>query len=405
MKINAVKNRFPIFTTYPDLVYLDSAATAQKPDLVIQSVVDFYTKYNANTHRAIYELGEQATLIYETAREKVAVFINAGESREIVFTKNATEALNLIAKTWGKANLKKGDTVVITLMEHHSNFIPWLMLKEELGINVEVVGLTSEGDVDLDQYKKAMLLAPKLVAFSQMSNVFGNVQPAKQMIALAKAAGAVTVVDACQSVPRFKVDVRELDCDFLVFSAHKMYGPTGVGVLYGKASVLEAMPPFLGGGGMIDEVTTKKATWADIPAKFEAGTPSIEGVAGTGVAIDFLNELGMANIWEHDQALTKYALAKLSELDFVKVLGSSDLSVRGGAISFIVDGLHPHDVAQVANDEFNVCFRAGHHCCQPLMRDLKVPATTRMSFGVYNSEADVDMAIEAIKKAYLIFGL
>ncbi|MBN2501473.1 MAG: cysteine desulfurase [Anaerolineales bacterium] len=384
------------------LVYLDSAATSQKPVQVIQAMDDYYRKHNANIHRGIHTLAEEATASYEGARQKVADFIGGVKAREVVFTRNTTESINLVAYSWGRKNLKAGDVVILTEMEHHSNLVPWQMLAAEIGLQLEFIPVTKEGLLDLDAYRQLLELNPKLIAFMHMSNVLGTINPAKEIISLAHAAGALVLVDGAQSVPHFPVDVKDLDADFLAFSSHKMCGPTGLGVLYAKEALLEAMPPFLGGGDMIKRVQLRSFAANDLPHKFEAGTPSIAEGVGMGAAIDYLNSVGMEAVYAHEKQIIAYALERLEEVPGVWVFGP-ELEHKGGVASFTFEGVHPHDVAQIV-DELGVAVRAGHHCAMPLHEKFDIPATARASFYLYNTEADVDQLIEGLYRVKEIFG-
>lgn len=404
---NLVRADFPILTQpappgQKPLVFLDSAASSQKPQSVIDAQSDYYQRLNANIHRGVYDLSEAATEAYETARKKIASFINAKSARECIMVRNTTEAINLVARSWGGANLKEGDLIVFTEMEHHSNIVPWHIIAEEKGLRQSHVRIDDEGRLDLDQYADILKQEPKLVAFTHVSNSLGTVNPAKQMIADAHAVGAVTVVDAAQSVPHMPIDVQDLDCDFLAVSGHKMLGPMGSGTLYGKKALLDAMPPYMGGGSMIRKVNLDHTTWADVPAKFEAGTPAVADAVGLGAAIDYLNELEMGRVWAHERAVFAYALDAMQEIDGIQIFGPEDAQARSGVVSFALDEIHPHDIAQILN-EHNVAVRAGHHCTQPLMRALGVTATTRASFYVYNTNDDVDRLVEAIHDAKRVF--
>jgi cysteine desulfurase/selenocysteine lyase len=403
--VEAIKRKFPIFQREVKpgvpLVYLDSAATSQKPASVIQAMEEYYRTHNANIHRGIHTLAEEATAQYEEARQKVADFIQAPSAKQLVFTRNTTEAINLVAQTWGRQYLKAGDRILLTEMEHHSNLVPWLMLKEELGVQLDFISLTAEGIIDLDSFYQKLENNPKIVAFTHMSNVLGTINPAGELIQGAQAAGALTLVDAAQSVPHLPVDVSELDPDFLAFSAHKMCGPTGIGVLFGRMDLLEGMPPYMGGGEMIKSVTLDFFKPNDVPHKFEAGTPAIAEAIGFGAAIDFLSELGMDAVAAHEKQLIAYAMERLEEIPGVDMFGP-DASQKGGVASFMVDGVHPHDVAQIL-DSVGVAVRAGHHCAQPLHDKFKVPATARASFYLYNTEEDVEKLVEGIYKVKKIF--
>lgn len=401
-----IRKDFPIFDREirpgVPVVYLDSTATAQKPLAVIQAMDDFYRRSNANIHRGVHTLAEEATALYENAREKVARFIHADSAREIIYTRNTTEAINLVAYTWGRANLQKGDLVILTEMEHHSNLVPWHILEQERGIRLEFIPVTDDGLLDLDVYRALLDQRPKLVSFTHMSNVLGTINPAAEMIRMAHAAGAITLLDGAQSVPHFAVDVRALDVDFLAFSAHKMCGPTGIGVLYGKAALLEAMPPFLGGGDMIKTVHLRSFMPNSLPHKYEAGTPAIAEAVGLGAAVDYLTSIGIDAIAAHEHEIMEYALERLEEIPGVTVFGPS-AQHKGGVTAFILEGVHPHDVAQIL-DRDGVAVRAGHHCAQPLHEKFGLTATTRASFYLYNTKAEVDKLIEGLYKVKKVFG-
>ena len=384
------------------LCYLDSAATSQKPESVIQSMDIYYRTINANIHRGIYHIAEEATAAHENARDKVRAFINAGSTREIIFTRNTTESINLVAYTWGRQMLKKGDVIILTEMEHHANLIPWQILAAEKEITLEFIPVKEDGQLDLSEYSRLLKLHPKLVSMSGMSNVIGTVPPIKQMAAEAHEAGALFLVDGAQMVPHIKVDIRDIDADFFAFSAHKMLGPTGIGVLYGKEKLLAAMPPFLGGGDMISKVYLRSFTTNDLPYKFEAGTPSIAEAIGFGAAIDYLNQIGMDEVSAHEIQLTEYAIQELQKVPGLKILGPLS-GPRGSAVSFTLDYVHPHDVAQILDSE-NICVRAGHHCAMPLHDRFAVPATTRASFYIYNTPEDVDRLKAGLEKVYRFFG-
>jgi len=399
-----VRQDFPILNQIepegrPSLVFLDSAASSQKPARVIDALSDYYRTSNANIHRGVYHLSELATGAYETARRTIARFINAASPRECIFVRGTTEGINLVAQTWGRANLQPGDLVVFTEMEHHSNLVPWQLIAEERGARLGYVPVLPDGRLDQERYAELLQQGPKLVAFTQVSNVLGTITPAKEMIAQAHAVGAITVLDGAQSVPHMPIDVQDLDCDFLAFSGHKMLAPMGSGVLYGKRHLLEAMPPYQAGGSMIRRVELTHTTWADLPAKFEAGTPAVADAIGLGVAIDYLNELGMERILEHEREILAYAVGRLTEIPGLTLFGPEDLADRGGVVSFALGDLHPHDIASIL-DSHNIAVRAGHHCAQPLMRALNVMATTRASFYVYNTTDDVDRLVEGLYDAY-----
>ncbi len=384
------------------LVYLDSTATSQKPRQVIEAMDRFYRLSNANIHRGVHTLAEEATALYEEARAKIARFINAPSPRQLIYTRNTTEAINLVAYAWGRAFLRPGDRLLLTEMEHHSNLVPWYILAQERGVEIDFVPLTEDGRLDLEAYRRLLERGPKLVAFTHMSNVLGTINPAKEMIALAHQAGAITLLDGAQSVPHFPVDVQNLDVDFLAFSGHKMCGPTGIGILYGKMHLLEAMPPFLGGGDMIRAVHLGSFVPNDVPYKFEAGTPAIAEAIGLGAAVDYLQSVGMSAIAAHEHALTAYALERLEEIPGLHLLGPA-AEAKGGVASFTFDGVHPHDVAQVL-DRYGIAVRAGHHCAQPLHERFGVPATTRASFYLYTTKEEIDKLVEGLYQVKKLFG-
>jgi len=406
INITEIRKDFPILqretASGARVVYLDSTATSQKPIAVIEAMNDYYRRSNANIHRGVHTLAEEATAMYEGAREKIAKFVNASSAREIIYTRNATESINLVAYSWARTNLKAGDLVILTEMEHHSNLVPWHMLQAERGIELDFIPVTESGLLDLDAYKTLLSRSPKLVSFTHMSNVLGTINPAAEIIRLAHDAGAVTLVDAAQSVPHLKVDVRALDADFLVFSAHKMCGPTGIGALYGKTELLEKMPPFLGGGDMIKEVKLRSYRPNSLPHKFEAGTPAIAEAIGFGMAVDYLNSIGMDNISAHEHEITEYALERLEEIPGIKVFGP-EAQHKGGVASFTLDGVHPHDVAQIL-DRDGIAVRAGHHCAQPLHEKFGIPATSRASFYLYSTKDEVDLLVNGIYKVKELFG-
>ncbi len=383
------------------LVYLDSTATSQKPLSVIQAMDLYYRNYNANIHRGLHTLAEEATAAYETARQDIANFIGATHARQVIFTRNTTESINLVAYTWGRANLHEGDVIILTEMEHHSNLVPWQMLAAERKLQLEFIPVTPEGLLDLEIYRQLLDLQPRLVAFTHMSNVLGTITPAREIIQMAHQVGAITLLDGAQSVPHFAVDVKDLDVDFMAFSAHKMCGPTGIGVLYGRESLLAAMPPFLGGGDMIRRVYLRSFTANELPHKFEAGTPAIAEAIGFGEAVKYLSGLGMAAIAAHEHDLTEYAIERLEEIPGIKVLGPS-AEKKGGVVSFVTDGIHPHDVAQILDYE-GIAIRAGHHCAMPLHDILHIPASSRASFYLYNTREEVDALVDGIYKVKKIF--
>jgi cysteine desulfurase/selenocysteine lyase len=404
-----VKADFPILnqpsqTGKPPLVFLDTAASSQKPQIVIDTLSTYYQEYNANIHRGVYELSERATTAYEDTRRKVAQFINARRPRECVFVRNTTEAINLVARSWGGANLKEGDLVVFTEMEHHSNIVPWQMIAEEKGARLDFIRITPDGELDLDSFDALMAQGPKLVAMTHVSNSLGTVNPIRELIAKAHAMGAVVVIDAAQSAPHMAIDVQDLDCDFLAFSGHKMLGPMGAGVLYGKHELLDAMPPYMGGGSMIRKVTLEKTTWADVPARFEAGTPSVGDVVALGVALDYLSQIGLDAVWAHEHALVSYALQRLADVPGLVLHGPGPDDARAGVVSFSLGEIHPHDVAAIL-DEQNVAVRAGHHCCQPVMHALGLGSTTRASFYIYNTHDDVDRLVDGLLGVRRVFGV
>jgi cysteine desulfurase/selenocysteine lyase len=401
LDVKNIREDFPIFTERADnFVYLDSSATTLKPQTVIDAVADYYSKYSANVHRSIYSIGEKATAEYEGSRKKVADLINA-DYHSVIFTRGTTESINLVAYAWARNNLKPGDEILLTEMEHHSNLIPWQICSQETGAVLKFIPFNEDGTLDLSDPEKWFTNKTKLVAVIHQSNVFGTVNPIKDIIKLAKSVSAVTLIDAAQSVPHQKVDVQELDCDFLAFSGHKMLGPTGVGVLYGKPEILEEMPPFMGGGEMIRTVSLNESTWNDIPWKFEAGTPNIAQAIGLGSAIDYINEIGLDKIHEHEQDILTYALEKMQKIPEVNIYGSAD--ERGAVISFNLENIHPHDLSQLLDND-GIAIRAGHHCAQPIMKKLGVSATGRASFYLYNSKEDVDRLCESLVKTVKFMG-
>lgn len=405
---NAVQRRadFPILAREVrpgvPVVYLDSAATSQKPLAVLDAMDRYYRQSNANVHRGIHTLAEEATALYEGARERVRDFIHARTVKEVIFARNATEAINLVAYSWGRANLKAGDIVVYTEMEHHSNLVPWQILAAETGAVIRVIPVTDDGELDLESFDEILKEGPKLVCVTHMSNVLGTINPITEMAAKAHAAGALLLVDAAQSVPHLPVDVQALGADFLAFSAHKMCGPTGIGVLWARQALLEDMPPFMGGGDMIRRVYLHAYQANDLPYKFEAGTPAIAEAVGLGAAVDYLTEVGLAAIHAHEQALICYALERLEEVPGVKVYGPA-AERRGGVAAFTFEGVHPHDVAQVL-DRDGIAVRAGHHCAMPLHDRFGLPATSRASFYLYNVPEEVDRLVEGLYKVKKMFG-
>jgi len=402
-----IRKDFPILSRQvhgKPLVYLDSAASSQKPYTVIEAMSAYYETCHANVHRGVYEISEEATAKMEKARVKVARFINARQSKQVIFTRNTTESINLVAYTWGNTNIAAGDLIVLTEIEHHSNLVPWQLLAQRTGARLEFVPITDDGLLRLDIYEQLLQQQPKLVAFAHMSNVLGTINPARQMIAQAHAAGAVVLLDAAQSVPHLPVDVQALDADFLCFSSHKMLGPTGIGVLYGRRDLLEAMPPFMGGGDMIRTVGLRESTWNDLPWKFEAGTPAIAEAIGLGVAVDYLNALGMENVHRYEQEITAYAMAQLRAIPGLTIYGP-EATQRGGVVAFTLADIHPHDLASILDQEVGVAIRAGHHCAQPLMDRFGLAAMARASFYVYTIQEDIDVLVQGLHKALQIFSL
>jgi cysteine desulfurases, SufS subfamily len=403
----ALRADFPILAQeingHP-LVYLDSASTSQKPNVVIDAVADYYREYNANVHRGIYTIGEKATAAYEAARVKVARFINAPDSHEVIFTRNATEAINLVAYSWGRRNIDRGDVIVLTEMEHHANLVPWQILVQERDGDLEFIPITDDGILRLDVFEVLLRLKPKLVAFTHVSNTLGTINPVVEMTRLAHEAGALVLIDGAQAVPHVPVDVQAIGADFYAFSGHKMLGPTGSGALWARRELLEAMPPFMSGGDMIREVHLRRSEWNSIPWKFEAGTPDIAAGIGLGAAAEYLMALGMGRVREHERQLLVYAFGELGRAHpDLELYGPMDPNVRGGVIPFNIPGVHPHDVAQVL-DRTGVAVRAGHHCTMPLHERLELAATARASFNVYTTTADIDALVAGIAEVKRIFG-
>ncbi|HMN11258.1 MAG TPA: cysteine desulfurase [Bellilinea sp.] len=385
-----------------NLVYLDSAATSQKPQSVINAMSQYYELHNANIHRGVHTLAEESTTLYEGAREKVRNFINAASTREIIYTRNTTESINLVAQTWGRQNIQRGDHLLLTEMEHHSNLVPWQMLAVEKEAVLDFIPVTADGQLDLARLDDLLSLKPKLASFTHMSNVLGTINPVKELTAKLHAAGAVVLVDGAQAVPHLPVDVQDLDVDFYAFSAHKMCGPTGIGILYGKTSLLESMPPFMGGGDMIGKCFLRSFTPNVLPYKFEAGTPAIAEAVGLGAAVDYLSSVGMENVAAYEHEIISYALEALSEVRGLKVFGPT-ADKKGAAAAFLLEGLHPNDIAQILDSE-GVAVRAGHHCAMPLHGVFDLPASTRASFYIYNTREEVDLLVKALHKAQKIFG-
>ncbi|WP_423799481.1 cysteine desulfurase [Neobacillus sp. SAB-20_R2A] len=400
MNIQDIRKLFPILDQEVNgkpLVYLDSSATSQKPVQVIETLDRYYREYNSNVHRGVHTLGTKATDAYEGAREKVRKFINAKSIQEVIFTRGTTTSLNTVAASYGAANLKEGDEIVITYMEHHSNIIPWQQVAKRTGAQLKYIPLQEDGTISLDDVRSTITPNTKIVSVMQVSNVLGVINPVKEIAKIAHENGAIMVVDGAQSAPHMKIDVQDLDCDFLAFSGHKMCGPTGIGVLYGKKHLLEKMEPVEFGGEMIDFVELYESTWKELPWKFEGGTPIIAGAIGLGAAIDFLNEVGLDNIVEHEHKLAAYALEKMSTVEGITIYGPHDPAKRAGLVTFNLSDVHPHDVATVLDAE-GIAVRAGHHCAQPLMRWLKASATARASFYLYNTEEDIDKLVEGLVK-------
>lgn len=402
--VNKVRLDFPIFTKRAKgkpLIYLDNAATTQKPQSVIDAITHFYALECSSIHRGVYSLSETATESYESSRTTVCRFINASSTQEIVFVSGATHAINLVAQTYGKAHVAQGDEILISAMEHHSNIVPWQMLCEETGARLRVAPMNLTGTLVLEEYKKLLSPKTRLVAVTFVSNAIGTINPVHEIIRLAHERNIPVLIDAAQAVPHLKVDVQALDCDFLVFSGHKLYGPTGIGVLYGKEHLLDAMPPYQAGGDMVQSVSFEKTLYAGLPHKFEAGTPNIAGVIGLGAAIDYLESLGIENISSYEQELLTYGLAGLKTLDAVQVIGTAE--EKASILSFILEGVHPHDIGTILDRE-GIAIRTGHHCAQPVMDFFHVSATARASLGLYNSREDIDALIAGLQKVKEIFG-
>ncbi|MCI0771219.1 MAG: cysteine desulfurase [Chloroflexi bacterium] len=408
LDVEKIREDFPVLSkkVYGDLplIWLDSAATSQKPRSMIQSIVDYYEGYNANVHRGVHALSIESTAAFEDARQKVADFINAESSECIIWTRNTTESINLVANTWAQANIKAGDEILVTAMEHHSNLVPWQKVARDKDATLRIIPITEDHSLDLSEIDSLINPRTKLVAVVHKSNSIGTVIPVKELAAKARAVGAAVLVDGAQSVPHMPVDVADIDCDFLAFSGHKMLGPTGIGVLYVKPDVLERMEPFLRGGEMVLEVSYEDASWNSLPWRFEAGTPNIAGAIGLGVAVDYLNGLGMENVRDHDVQLTKYALDAFKELEEeLEIFGPKDPAARAGIISFHHPDVHPHDLGTVL-DRRGIAIRTGHHCTMPLIKSLGIPATARASFYLYNTNEEVDALVDAIKEALRYFG-
>ncbi len=399
LDVAAIRKDFPIFET--GIAYLDSANTSQRPKQVTGAMLEYFEKFNSNIHRAAYRIAEEATVRYEATREKVRAFVNAASTKEIVYTRGTTEAINLVAYAWGRKNIGQGDLIVLTILDHHSNIVPWQILAAERGAHIEYVDIDEKGELRQDQFADLLKRGPKLVAFNLVSNAMGTINPARDMVAAAKKAGATVLVDGAQSTPHQPVDVRALGCDFYAFSGHKMLGPTGAGILYGRRELLEAMDPFMAGGDMIKTVRIEGTTYHDLPWKFEAGTQAIAEVIGLGAAVDYLSALGMDAVRAHELEITEYAYEALSDVEGLTLYGPPP-SRRAGVVSFALEGIHPHDLATIA-DRDQVCLRAGHHCAMPLMTRLGVAATARASFYVYTQKEEVDRLVGSIKEAQRIF--
>jgi cysteine desulfurase/selenocysteine lyase len=399
LDVYAIRRQFPILNRVvkgKQLVYFDNAATSQKPQPVIDALVNYYTHYNANVHRGIHTLAEEATLAMERSRDTAQEFIHAGSREQIIFTRGTTEGINLVAYTWGRQNIKAGDEIIISSLEHHSNIVPWQILCEEKGATLKVIPINDKGELLMEEYKKLLNPKTKLVAVNQASNALGTINPVREIIDTAHKAGAVVLIDGAQSTVHLDINVREMDCDFFAFSSHKMYGPTGVGVLYGKKELLEAMPPFQGGGEMIKEVTFEKTTYNDLPYKYEAGTPNIADIIAFKAAIDFINGIGKENIKKHEDELLQYATRQLKQIERLRIIGEAKEKVS--VISFVVEGLHPQDIG-ILLDNRGIAVRTGHHCAQPLMDCYKISGTVRASFAVYNTKEEIDELVAGLQKA------
>ena len=403
LDVEALRRGFPILTRKihgRPLVYLDNAATTQKPESVIEAVADMYRRSYGNIHRGVHTLSVEATDAYDQAREKVRAFVNAAETREIVFVRGTTEAINLVAQTFGRQRVGEGDEVVVTALEHHSNIVPWQLLCDEKKARLKVLSIDRTGEVRVEELERLLTPRSRIVSIAHVSNALGTLVPVRRIVEVAHARGVPVLVDGAQAAPRLSVDVRELGCDFYAFSAHKMYGSTGVGVLYGRAELLDAMPPYQGGGDMISSVTFEKTTWNVLPYKFEAGTPNIAGAIGLGAAIDYLAKIGIENVTAHEQDLLEYATPLLTALPGLNVIGTAREKI--GVLSFTLDGIHPHDIGTVLDQE-GIAIRTGHHCAQPVMEFFGIPATARASLALYNTRADIDALVEGIRKVQRMF--
>ena len=401
--VDRVRADFPILkrdVRGKQLVYLDNAATTQKPQSVIDRIVRYYSEENSNVHRGVHYLSEVATAAYEGSRTTVARFLNARDEKEIIFTRGTTDGINLVASSWGRSNVRSGDEVLISAIEHHSNIVPWQMLCDEKGARLRIIPVSDAGELLLDEYAGMLTPRTKLVAIGHASNALGTINPIRKMIAMAHQNGSVVVIDGAQGVPHLRVDVQDLDCDFYAFSSHKIYGPTGVGVLYGKESILDAMPPYQGGGDMILSVSFEKTTYNALPYKFEAGTPNIAGVIGMAAAIDYMNSVGIEAIGAHEHDLLLYATERLQEIDGLRIIGTA--AVKASVISFTLEGVHPHDIGTIL-DQKGIAIRTGHHCAQPLMMRFNVPATGRASFGMYNTREEADQLVAGLHDVIEVF--
>lgn len=398
-----IRDDFPVLSQKINgspLVYLDNAATSQKPIRVIETINDYYRQYNSNIHRGVHTLSQKATEAYETAREKIKTFINANSEKEIIFVRGATEALNLVSQSYGRAKLTSGDEILITEMEHHSNIVPWQILSQQTGIKLKYIPIDDDGELVLEEFEKLLNEKTKLVSLIHVSNSLGTINPIKNIIEKAHSYGAKVIIDGAQAIPHINVNVKELDCDFYVFSSHKLYGPTGIGVLYGKEQILENMPPYQGGGDMIKTVSMKKSTYNELPNKFEAGTPPIAEAIGLGTAIDYLTDIGFDSIAKHENALLKYATKKANLIDGLKIIGNA--KNKASIVSFTLDGVHPHDIATILDND-GIAIRAGHHCTMPIMERYSIAATSRASFAFYNTYDDIDSLFTAIDKCKKVF--
>jgi cysteine desulfurase/selenocysteine lyase len=404
LDVDRIRADFPILRQRvrgKPLIYLDNAATSQKPQVVIDTITRFYSAENANIHRGVHYLSERATVAYDQARERVAQFINAGSPREVIFTRGTTDGINLVAQTYGRTNVKAGDDIVITAMEHHSNIVPWQLLCEQNGATLKAASFNDAGELQIDTFERLLTSRTRLVALVHVSNALGTINPVKQLIALAHRRGIPVLVDAAQAIPHIPVDVQDLDCDFLVFSGHKVFGPTGVGVLYGREALLENMPPYQGGGDMISTVTLQRSSWAPLPAKFEAGTPMIAQVIGLGAALDYITDVGLDRIAAHEHDLLSYATDRVRAIEGIRLIGTA--REKAAVLGFVVDGVHPHDIGTILDDQ-GIAIRAGHHCAQPVMERYGVPATARASFALYNTHAEVDALADGLLTAKKVFG-